>query len=151
MKPPGLEPRRFSDFERELLDRARTWIPSWGLADGERDFGRALLEVAARFNSEVAERLDQVGDKVAAGFSTGSRWVARRQGPRECRWRFSLQTRRARPSMRRIRCECKSMPSARNVSFETETDIRIVPGRLQLVVGVDPDKDKLFLPPPGLS
>src|SRR5689334_12972986 len=66
--PPELEPRRAADFERELLARARAWIPSWGIADGERDFGQALLEIAARFSSEVAERLDRVGDKMARGF-----------------------------------------------------------------------------------
>ena len=87
---PRLEPRRIADFERELLERARAWIPAWGLADGERDFGRALLEIAARFNSEVAERLDRVGDKMRAAFSTGSPCAARRQGRRECRWRFKL-------------------------------------------------------------
>ena len=67
-RPPDYERRRYSDFEKELRDRARAWIPSWGLADGERDFGRALLEVAARFSAEVAERLDRAGDKMARGF-----------------------------------------------------------------------------------
>ena len=151
MKPPGLEPRRFSDFERELLDRARTWIPSWDLADGERDFGRALLEVAARFNSEVAERLDQVGDKVRRGFLD---WLAvGGEAARPARMPVAFQladtARAAVDAPHPVRMQVDALGT--NVSFETEADIRIVPGRLQLVVGVDPDKDKLFLPPPGLS
>src|SRR5439155_14603886 len=64
---PRLEKRRASDFERELVGRARAWVPSWGL-DDEHDFGRALLKVAARFSSEVAERLDRSGDKMRRGF-----------------------------------------------------------------------------------
>lgn len=151
MKPPGLEPRRFSDFERELLDRARTWIPSWGLADGERDFGRALLEVAARFNSEVAERLDQVGDKMARGFLD---WLAvGGEAARPARMPVAFQladtARAAVDAPHPVRMQVDALGT--NVSFETETDIRLVPGRLQLVVGADPDKDELFLPPPGLS
>ena len=83
--PPNLDPRRASDFERELLERARAWIPSWG-ADDERDFGRALLKIAARFSSEVAERLDGAGAKYpclvrAAVFGRATRTTSRRHAP----------------------------------------------------------------------
>src|SRR5215469_11813013 len=66
--PPSLEKRRQKDFEAELLERARAWIPQWALADDEPDFGRALLRIAARFSSEVAERLDCGGEKMQRGF-----------------------------------------------------------------------------------
>src|SRR6185369_7714353 len=36
-----------------------------------------------------------------------------------------------------------------SVVFETEKDVRIVPGRLDVVVGVD--RDRYYLAPPGLS
>src|ERR1043165_2866222 len=67
-RAPRLDKRRAPDFSAELRERARAWIPSWGLADGERDFGRALLEIAARFSSEVAEHLDGAGEKMRRGF-----------------------------------------------------------------------------------
>jgi phage baseplate assembly protein W len=57
VKPPGLEPRRFSDFERERGPRPCR-IPSWDLADGERDFGRAAR---SRGSIPGAEQLIQVG------------------------------------------------------------------------------------------
>src|SRR5687767_4001723 len=84
MRPgPEYEKRRDSDFRQELNQRARAWIPSWGLADGESDFGRALLEIAARFSTEVAERLDRAGDKMARGFLD---WLAvRREAARPAR------------------------------------------------------------------
>ena len=66
--PPRFETRRAAEFAAELLARARAWVPEWGLTDGEPDFGRALLEIAARFNSDVAERLDRAGDKMRRGF-----------------------------------------------------------------------------------
>src|SRR4029450_3307432 len=37
------------------------------------------------------------------------------------------------------------------VVFETDKDVRVVPGRLAVVVGVDADQDAFYLPPPGLS
>jgi len=37
------------------------------------------------------------------------------------------------------------------VVFETEKDVRVVPGQLEVVVGIDADNDAFFLPPPGLS
>jgi hypothetical protein len=149
--PPGLEPRRFSDFEKELLERARTWIPSWGLADGERDFGRALLEVAARFSSEVAERLDQAGDKMARGFLD---WLAvRGEAARPARMPvvFKLADTAREPVDAPHPIKMQVDAHGANVTFETETDVRLVPGRIELVVGVDPAADAFFLPPPGLS
>ena len=65
---PHLDERRADEFTAELRERAQAWIPEWGLADGERDFGRALLQIAARFSSEVAERLDRAGEKMRRGF-----------------------------------------------------------------------------------
>ena len=65
--PTSLDRRRTADFERELVARARAWIPDWGLDDAGRDFGQALLAVAARFDSEVAERLDRADEKMHRG------------------------------------------------------------------------------------
>ena len=65
---PKLETRRFAEFERELHERASAWLPGWALHDAEGDFGAALLRIAARFDSEVAERLDRAGDKMWRGF-----------------------------------------------------------------------------------
>jgi hypothetical protein len=38
-----------------------------------------------------------------------------------------------------------------SVIFETETDVRLVPGRLDMLVAVDPVNDAFYLPPPGLT
>src|SRR5262245_41683680 len=65
---PNLEKRRATDFEQELSERAESWLPSWNRDPSTPDFGLALLKIAARFSSEVAERLDTAGDKMALGF-----------------------------------------------------------------------------------
>jgi hypothetical protein len=151
-----LDPRREKDLAAELLARARAWIPAWGLADGERDFGRALLEVAARFGSEVAERLDGAGDKMRRGFLD---WLAvRGEAARPARVPvvFKLID-AARDAVLatapvRMQAEAKSAGgTGTSVVFETETDVRLLPGRLQVVVGADAKGDAFYLPPPGLS
>lgn len=151
VKAPGLDSRRTAEFSAELRERARTWIPSWGLADGERDFGRALLEVAARFSSEVAERLDRAGDKMRRGFLD---WLAvRGKAARPARmpvvFQLAESATEAVDANAPIRMQV-DIGSA-SVIFETEKDVRLVPGRLATVIGVDGEADAVYLPPPGLS
>ena len=149
--PPRLETRRAKEFKAELLERARAWIPSWGLADGEPDFGRALLDVAARFSSEVAERLDRAGRKMRLGFLD---WLAvRGQAARAARmpvvFKLADNIQRAVTAVAPTRLQAAADDAS--IIFETESDVRLIPGRLEAVVGVDADKDAYFLPPPKLS
>jgi len=151
VKPPGIEPRRLSDFERELRERAAAWIPAWSIADGERDFGGALLQIAARLSSEVAERLDRVGDKMARGFLD---WLAMRGAaarPARLPVAFKLAETAREPVQAPHPVKMQVDAHGATVTFETETDIRLVPGRIDLIVAADPLKDAFFLPPPGLT
>ena len=154
MKPPQaprLDQRRAAQFAAELQERARAWIPALGLADGEQDFGRALLKIAARFDSEVAERLDGSGEKMRRGFLD---WLAvRGQAARPARMPVVFKlTDAAREAVRAaapVRLQADAVVTA--VVFETEEDVRVVPGQLDMVVGVDADQDAFYFPPPGLS
>ena len=150
-RAPRLDTRRTTELAAELRERARSWIPSWALADGERDFGRALLEIAARFSSEVAERLDDAGEKMRRGFLD---WLAvPREAARPARmpvvFKLAGAARDAVFAPAPVRMQADA--AGTNVVFETETDVRLVPGSLQVVVGVDADADAFYLPPPGLN
>lgn len=150
-RAPKLEPRRAARFEAELQERARAWIPSWGLADGERDFGRALLKIAARFSSEVAERLDGAGEKMQRGFLD---WLAvRGEAARPARMPvvFKLADTALEAVLAQAPVRMQVDAGGTPVFFETETDVRLVPGRLDVVVGADASGDAFYLPPPGLS
>jgi hypothetical protein len=150
-RAPRLEKRRAAEFSAELQERARAWLPAWSLADEEHDFGRALLEIAARFSSEVAQRLDIAGEKMRRGFLD---WLAERgDAARPARMPVVFKlTDAAREGVLasapvRMQADAGGTP----VVFETEKDVRIVPGQLAVVVGVDADADAFYLPPPGLS
>lgn len=150
-KAPRVETRRAPEFERELIERARAWIPSWTTADDEQDFGRALLRVAARFSAEVAARLDDAGDKMKRGFLD---WLAvRGEAARPARMPvvFKLADTSPAPVFAPAPVRLQVDAQDASVTFETETDVQLVPGRLKLVVGADPARDAFYLPPPGLS
>jgi len=150
-RAPGLDSRRTAEFSSELRERAEAWIPSWGLNDSDGDFGRALLEIAARFSAEVAERFDGAGEKMRRGFLD---WLAiRGEAARPARVPvvFQLaetaQTAVLAPAPVRLQADAGGGP----VVFETEKDVRVIPGLLDLVVGADADADAFYLPAPGLS
>lgn len=147
---PAIDERRAAEFLAELQERARLWMPEWGVDDDPRDFGRALLEIAARFNSEVAERLDRAGEKMRRGFLD---WLAiDRQAARPARapvvFRL-VETATAAvnaPSAVRLQANAAGAP----VIFETDDAIRLHPGRLSAIVAVDADRDAFYLPPPDI-
>ncbi|MDR5761449.1 hypothetical protein [Caballeronia sp. LZ035] len=150
-KPPGLEPRRFDDFRRELFARARVWLPAWGFEDNEGDFGRALLEVAARLSAEVAERLDRGGDKLSRAFLDwlGVRGAAARPARVPVVFKLADTALEPVPAPPPVRMQTDVRDAT--VTFETQADVCIVPGRTDAVIAVDPAADAFYLAPPGLG
>lgn len=151
LRPPRFETRRAKELEAELFERARAWIPSWGMDDDERDFGRALLKIAARFSSEVAERLDRTGEKIRLGFLD---WLAvQGEAARPARvpvvFKLTDSAREAKPATASTRLQVEA--ASASVILETETDMLVLPRGLQMLVGVDGAADAFFLAPPGLS
>ncbi len=149
-RPPRFETRRAPELERELFERARAWIPQWGMDDDPRDFGRALLKVAARFASEVAERLDRAGEKLRLGFLD---WLAvPTEAARPARlpvvFKLTESATEAKPATTLTRLQVEA--AGTSVILETEKDVLVLPRGLQVLVGVDGAADAFFLPPPGL-
>jgi len=149
--PPPFDRRRTADFKAELRARARAWVPEWGVTDDEPDFGRALLEIAARFSSDVAERLDLAGDKMRRGFLD---WLAvRGKAARPARvpvvFKLTNSAKQDADALPPVRLQADA--DGTSVVFETEKDLRIIRGTLDLVVGVDAGADAFYRPAPGLS
>src|SRR5262245_51575275 len=148
---PRLDERRTPEFLLELRERARAWIPAWDLSEGQRDFGHALLEIAARFSSEVAERFDRGAEKMQRGFFD---WLAvRGKAARPARMPVVLKLADTATggvlAEQPVRLQADAGGAV--VTFETETDVRVVPGGVDVIVGVDADADAYYLPWPGLT
>ena len=151
LRPPRFETRRAKELEAELFERAEAWIPARGTDDDKRDFGRALLKIAARLSSEVAERLDRAGEKVRLGFLD---WLAvQGQAARPARlpvvFKLTDRAREAKPAVASTRLQVEA--AGASVILETETEVLVLPRGLQVLVGVDGAADAFFLAPPGLS
>jgi len=152
-KAPVIDARRKREFAEELRERARVWMPTWAFDDVEGDFGKALLDIAARFDSEVAERLDQAGEKMRRGFLDwlGVQGEAARPARMPVVFKLADTAQEAVFASPPVRMQVDAGGATVMFETETETGLRLVPGRIDMVVGVDADKDAIYLPPPGLS
>lgn len=150
---PSLEKRRAPELSRELLARARAWLPQWNPADGEP--GRALLEVAARLGAEVAQRLDRVGEKNRRNLYLwlGMRGAAARGARVPVAFKLAEQPAGAAGDAVLARAPVQMQADAGGVAliFESESDLRLVPAMVALVAAIDPAADAFYLPAPGLS
>jgi hypothetical protein len=150
-EPPKLDTRRSDEFRAELTARARAWIRDWSLDESPDGFGMALMDVAARFSAQVAERLDRAGEKLSLGLLD---WLAvRAQAARPARMpvAFKLADAAREPVLARKPVRLQADVDGASVVFETETDVNLVPGTLQMLVGTDTVKDEYYLAPPGLT
>ena len=148
---PRLDQRRAADFRAELTTRARAWIRDWSLDDSPGDFGTALMDVAARFSAQVAERLDRASEKLSLGLLD---WLAVRgkaAKPARMPVAFKLADTARAPVLARKPVRLQADVDGAAVVFETETDVHLVPGTLQMLVGTDAAKDGYYLAPPGLT
>lgn len=147
--PPRLEHRRTSDFAAELSARARAWIPSWSIADDEPDFGRALLQIGARYNAEVAEQLDGAGAKLRDGLFDWLGVHGEAARPARVPVAFKLADKAIDPVLATAPSRLQASVDGVSVVFETETDVQLVPSKLERIVAVE--ADHFYLPPPGLA
>lgn len=150
-REPSVESRRAGEFTRELLERARAWIPAWSTQNEPGDFGAALLAIAGRFGGEVAERLDRAGEKISRGLLD---WLAvRGMAARPARMPVALKLADSAQNAVLARAPVRMQVDVDGASvvFETESDVRLVPGTLDRLVAIDAAADAYFLPPPGLG
>ncbi|HLK48651.1 MAG TPA: hypothetical protein VKT49_10985 [Bryobacteraceae bacterium] len=157
LREPRFETRRRAELYKELVDRARAWLPEWRpLAQGSDSAG-ALLAIAARLESEVAQRLDKMPEKMYRGFLD---WLGvRGKAAQAARVPlvFSL-TANSEPVLAAAPVQVQATPppsssaaSSEPVTFETEDDVMLVPGSLASLCAVDPSQDAFYLPPAGFS
>src|SRR5262249_37295582 len=101
--------------------------------------------------SEVARRLDRVGEKMSLGFLD---WLAIRgeaAHPARMPVAFKLASTAKDPVLAKAPVQLQADADKTSVVFETETDVRLVPGRLDTRVAVDLANDAFYFPPPGLT
>jgi hypothetical protein len=143
---PTFDKRRRTELHAELLGRARAWLPEWRPRNQEGEFGTALLEIAARFSSEVTQRLDRVPEKTFRGFL---HWlgVGGRAGEAARLPVSFVLAEGSDPVLAEAQTQLQAPDLEVPVVFETESPLRIMPGRLASLVSADPATDAYYLPP----
>src|SRR5262249_20625052 len=68
MPRPRIDQRRQPQLLAELRERADATVPGRSAVEGDQDFIEALLQIAARLNSEVTRRLDRIAQKNVHNF-----------------------------------------------------------------------------------
>ncbi len=147
--PPSFEPRRFPKLREELVARARAWMDDWRPRNERVDFGAAVLEIGARLEAEVTQRLDRVPEKAFRGFL---QWLGIRGRPGLAarlpvafRMTSSAEDVDAPPGVR-----LQALVDPAPLTFETDAPLRLVTANLVAMAGADPERDLFTLPPPAL-
>ena len=157
LREPRFETRRRAELRNELLARAKAWLPDWRPLDYTSDFAGALLEIVARLESEVAQRLDKMPEKMFRDFLT---WLGvRGQAAQAARLPLVFNLAPNSESVlgaAPIQVQASPPPSVtasspEPVTFETEEDLMIVPGTLAALYAVDPADDAFYKAPDGFS
>ena len=155
--PKGFEPRRRKELGAELLARARVALPGWVPSDDDQDFATALFEITARLESEVAERLDRIPEKVFRGFLHWLGVVGDAGRAARLPVVFTMAS-GVEPVLAQPPIQLQATPAqtdtsvpAEPVTFETEAALMVTPATLAHVIAADPVNDALYLPASAFS
>ncbi len=154
-EPRSLETRRTSDLTAELFTRAKTSMPGWRPADPASDLAGALFAIAARFESEVAQRLDNVPQKMYRGFLQwlGARGLAAQAAEIPLVFSLTPGAQNSQPLLAQHPIQAQATPpqttgaSPAPDTFETEKDLMIVPGSLAAFIAAG-FRQRCLLPGP---
>jgi hypothetical protein len=148
MRPGNLdyEPRRRKDLAREMEARAHAWLSEWRAQEGSGDVAKAVLEIAARLESEVAQRLDRMPEKTFRGFLS---WLGVRGAPgRAARLPVALKLAAgAEPVLLQPPAKLQAAVGDQSITFETKEPLRVAPGAIAAVVGAQPASDVFSVGP----
>ena len=145
---PQPDTRTPQDVEQELVERAHAWLPTWQFDEVTGDPGRALMTIASRICGEVISRLARTPEKNQRGFLD---WLGIQPLPPNAASMplvFQLSATASAvtaPAGTRVQASL-DQPT----SFETQTDILVVPGSIAALIGANPAGDNYVPPPAGL-
>lgn len=147
--PPPINSLREHDYAAEMLDRALLWMPEWGIQDDEPDFGSAILKIAARFQAEVAQRLNRTPEKMRYGLLDWLGVRGKAAIPARLPVVFGMTEGTPTAVLATAPVSLQADAQGTAVGFETESDLNIVPAKIASLVASE--VDALYVAPPGLS
>ena len=108
---PSTDARRAAALRAELDRAGSAMVPGWGVAVAPGSFGRALLEIAARFAEETSSRLDRTAERDTLAFYDTLDIPP--PAPQAATATLVFVTEEARTTPPRRRCGCRSGPPSK--------------------------------------
>lgn len=141
---PHTDPRRGPELRADLERLAQSLTPRWRPTRGQEDFGYALLRIGARLAEQSTLRLDDSARRDALAFFD---FLGLPPGPPRSATGvlvLALDPRRLTAVHAPARTQVAvTIPNGGQETFETQARIRLVPGGITELYGVDPAADRI--------
>ena len=140
---PSTDARRAAVLRAELDRAGSAMVPGWGVAAAPGSFGRALLEIAARFAEETSSRLDRTAERDALAFYDTLDVPPPAPQAATATLVFVTEEARTTTTSAPLRVQVGATVEDQEVIFETTRALEVSPARIAEVVAVDPDTDHI--------
>jgi baseplate J-like protein len=147
---PKIDARKASDLLRQLRSMAPHYTREWTARD-DTDPGVALLRIFSTIAQGVISRLNRAPDRNFLAFLDllGIRLLPKT--PAHAPVRFLVATGTEVPFLvaRKTQVTAAATANHPELPFETTEDLSVIPAALVSLVATDPEKDRIYKPPPA--
>jgi len=148
---PLVDPRRASKLREALARNARMLAPDWSGLAQEGDFGRALLEIAARLAEHSTSGLDATPRRDKLAFLNALDVVTPAPQPATAPIVFTLADTRDTKVSAPARVQLTAESGDEELTFETSAAIDLTPARVGNLIIADPATDVIERAPPYVT
>ena len=149
---PQVDPRTEEQVLQQVLALAPNYVPEWLAKEGEDDPAHALARIFARMANKALGRLNAAPRMHMANFLRTLGIQALLATPARTFVQFApvegLAGRIVVPRQTQVSATVEGAPDG-TLPFETTRELQLVAGGVKRLVGVDPQADAIYLPPPG--
>ncbi|MCP5106290.1 MAG: putative baseplate assembly protein [bacterium] len=148
LKHPRIDKRTVEELFKELKRLVPHYTPEWtGTRAGlcPNGSGKALLHIFSYISGAVISRFNQVPYKNFVAFLDMLGFQLPPAQPARAPVTFTL----SKGTEDEVLIPGGTQTAAGDFIFETEANLLAVPGALTQLISIDPEKDAIYLPPPG--
>ncbi len=147
---PRIEPRKCSEIYKLLKANVPHYTPEWEGFD-KKDAGSALLKIFSQINANVVNRLNLAPKKNFVAFldMLGIKLLPAQPARAPIFFKLASGTEREILILERTQAAADKTDEHEELPFETEKNLLATPSQLKIVISIDPEKDAIYIPPPG--
>jgi len=149
-RPPKIDERTFSELMSNIRGIIPHYTPEWTGSD-EKDPGVALLNIFSHITENIIHHFNQVPHKNFVAFldMLGIQLLPAQPARVPLTFYPAKGTDNEILIPARTQASSKKTDEHEKLTFETEKNLLAIPSPLKRVVSTDPEKDAIYIPPPG--